>query len=180
MNIPYLPEGHNDLTRIIRYWADQNTIDIYLDLLAILLEDLELPNGHSQLVTNTGKPKSTYILATTLGMHYLLAFHRRQEKAFFILPRSYELGNSLFEITGHFSPLTGERDVPPAYGLTRDLRGVLADKQVIRDWKAAAKAEIDRQSQSTFKRYHKPALYEAACNPEYREVVFYQAFNNET
>lgn len=178
MNIPSLPEGHHDLTRIVRYWGDQNTIDSYLDLLASLLRDLDLPNGHPQLVTNTGKPKSVYILATTLGMRYLLAFHRRREMAFLILPRGYEYGHSLFEITGHFDALTGERDVPPAYGLTRNLRGVLEDNQVLRDWKAAAKAEINRQSQSTFKRYHRPAVYEAACNPEYRELVFYQAFND--
>ena len=69
MNIPYLPEGHNDLTRIIRYWADQNTIDIYLDLLAILLEDLELPNGHSQLVTNTGKPQTRCHLVSPLAIN---------------------------------------------------------------------------------------------------------------
>ncbi|MDO4245249.1 MAG: hypothetical protein Q4C89_04440 [Deinococcus sp.] len=179
MNIPNLPEGHHDLIRIVHHWGDQSTIDTYLDLLSVLLEGLDLPNGHPQLVTNTGKPKSVYVLATTLGMRYLLAFHRRQEMAFLILPRGYEHGHPLFESMGHFDALRGERDVPPAYGLTRNLRGVLENEQVVKDWKAAARAEINRQSQSTFKRHHKPALYEAARNSEYRELVFYQAFNSE-
>lgn len=178
MTVTFLPKGHSELTRVIRYWGDQNTTQTYLNLMDALLSELDLPNGDPRLVTNSGGPKSTYILPITLGMRYLLAFHRRKEMAFLILPRSYEIGHPLFEFVGHFSPLAGENDIPPAYGLTRSLQTLVENEQVLSDWKAAARAEVNRQRQSSFRRYHKPAVYEAARNPDYREMVFDQSFND--
>lgn len=177
MTVRQLPAGHEDLTRLVRRWGDVNTIGQYLDLMRFVLEAVGLPNGDPRLVTSTPGKGSRYALPLTVGMRYIFAFNRPRASAFLILPRQYEHGHPLCEATGHFDPLTGEREVPPAYGLIRHLSALKQNEQVLRDWSQAARAEISRQSQSTFRRYHKPAVYEAACDPAYREVVFYQAFN---
>lgn len=173
-----LPAGHEELTRLVRRWGDVNTIQQYLELMRFILEALELPNGDPRLVTSTPRTNSRYALPLTVGMRYILAFHKSREAVFLILPRNYERGHVLFESTGHFDALTGERDVPPAFGLARNLHALGNNEQLLGDWAAAARAEISRQSKSTFRRYHKPAVYEAARDPVYREVVFDQAFND--
>ncbi|GAA5534241.1 hypothetical protein [Deinococcus aluminii] len=178
MTVRQLPAGHEDLTRLVRKWGDTNTIGQYLDLMGFILEALELPNGDPRLVTSTPRTNGRYSLPLTVGMRYILAFHKSRESAFLILPRNYERGHVLFESTGHFDALTGERDVPPALGLARNLQALQENEQVLRDWAKAARAEISRQSQSTFRRHHKPAVYEAARDTTYRDVVFYQAFND--
>jgi len=172
-----LLEGHGELTRTIRKWGDEATVSQYLDLMRFILEALALSNGDPRLVTSIPKATGRYALPMTLGMRYILAFNRPRASAFLILPRQYEQGHALCEITGHFDALRAERDVPPAYGLIRNLVALRESEAVLADWKAAARAEIDRQSQSTFRRHHKPAVYAAACDPDYREVVLYQAFN---
>ncbi|TDE85284.1 hypothetical protein [Deinococcus sp. S9] len=178
MNVRQLPAGHEDLIRLIRKWGDVTTIGQYLDLMSCILEAVDLPNGDPRLVTNTRKPRDLHLMPATIGMRFVLAFDRRRESVFMILPYWYEHGHALCEATGRFSNMAGEKDMPPAYDLIRNLSALQENEVLLKDWKIAARFEISRQSRSTFRKHHKPAVYEAARDPAYREVVFGQAFDD--
>ncbi|WP_034388885.1 hypothetical protein [Deinococcus sp. YIM 77859] len=174
----WLPDGHEELTRLVRKWGDVNTIRQYLELMDFILEAVALPNGDPRLVTNTRKPNDIHLMPVTIGMRFVLAFARRDESAFIILPRHYERGHPLCEFTGHFGTMPRDHEPPPAWGLVRHLSALRRDETLLQAWAEAARAEISRQSKSTFRRHHKPAVYEAARNPAYRDVVFDQALND--
>ncbi|MEW6420819.1 MAG: hypothetical protein AB1511_03700 [Deinococcota bacterium] len=178
MTARQLPAGHEAFTRLLRRWGDVNTIGQYLDLMRLILAAVDLPNGDPRLVTSMPSSNSRYSLPLTVGMRSILAFHKSRESAFLILPRNGERGQVLFESTGHFDALPGEREIPPAFGLARNLHALGNHAEGLRDWATAARAEMTRQSKSTFRRDHQPAHYEAARDPAYRDVVFDQAFND--
>lgn len=185
---PSIQDGESsDLSRLIervRMAGSRSSLEAYLDLVKLLLDDLELDGTDQRLSMSI--PKSGHgwgFLPVSLNNRYVVALHggSGEELIGVIFGPDFERRQDLTAKVafGRFKALPGEdpKDVPFIVE-ARSAADVLRDEEFRVGWLHAARHELERGRSSPYRRFHVPEFYQLAMDSVYRKGVLDKAFSS--
>jgi hypothetical protein len=178
-----IENGHQRLVERVRLAPSREWIDQYFSLLRDLLIATGLTNDDARLVTSIPKNSGGWFLPVTINNRYALAPYRNKTEFqigiiygadFLQLP---ELRKQV-DHYGYFKQMRGEEQIEtPLFLRFNEISDLmLFDQQFKAGWIDAAKVEAGRAKNSPFRKFHEPAVYEAAMNLSYRKKLLDDAF----
>lgn len=173
---------HQLLVERIRLFPSRLWATSYFDLMRELIEATALDKNDQRLVTSIPQNPGNWLLPMTINQRYVLAPNRKRKEFLIgiifgaIFKTEAEL-DSLTSHWGRFDPLRGESEFSTPYFLRFKAEDAAAFPEIFKaGWIRAVKAELDRATSSSFRKFHQPLVYEAAVNGRYRKNLLDEAF----
>ena len=150
----------------------------YLDLVAVLIEALDVSADDPRLVLSIPARKSRNYpssLAATINKRYVLNINGEKSSSGAvgaIFPATYKRRiEKCCGPTSAFKRHTGEADAPPIWAPFFPADRLLENAEDRESWLRQAKAELHRGKSSPFKKHHEKYLYAVAMDLDLREKV---------
>jgi hypothetical protein len=192
------------LIKRVKRSPSREWIDRYFDLMESLISATDLENGDPRLVTSIpgrkysvpmSLPVSTnnrYALAMDVGHKHISShvvvdseYMSKVQNDYVVgiiygtefdrLPEDFKMAEVIYY--GHFDSLVYEKTLPPFFLRLKNPEHLLMPGPLRDGWISAARAEIERSKGSPYRRAHRPIVYKAAVNREYRKTVLDKAFS---
>lgn len=173
------PNNHERLVDTVSRAPDRQWAESYFELGSDLISETGLGSDDPRLVMSL--PRKGTLPITVNNRYVLVAFRDGKSGTEFILPGDQGgvhqyLSRSANKI--RFNAIYDEHESKRPWLVRFDGNPqTSADDRFRRFWLTAVKTEMARIEKSPYRRYHQPAFYRAAADPDYREHVFSEAFD---
>lgn len=189
LNSAELPEGstitldesdHESLVGVLEQAPSRDWVETTLLMLGDLIGEFDLSVDDPRLVTTVGKGDR---IAVSVNNRYVLNANFTSRPRFAMIADKRIVTEHGLEETAdeysRFDTLSGEYEDEVPYYLTfnRGFDGAMTE-ELREAWLEGVSEEVDRAKGSPYKQHHRPLLYKAAVDPEYREKVLDDAFTD--
>jgi 5-methylcytosine-specific restriction protein A len=201
-HVPYDAQAHQELIDYLKEVApNRSWMNLYFDLVKDLLESTCLVNSDKRLVLTMPEDKGwRYFLPVIINTRYVLAafywkdnsipaarfadyddvvsvgmiYGRRLWDSMSLSERdkTYNLGIQIKELTEFYAHIQGE-EWPPVYLHLKDISYANDFKS---EWVLRSQIERERFTGSINRHRHRPVIYKATVDQEYRASVLNEAF----
>lgn len=177
-SIPVEQSNHEYLAEVLRDAPRKDWVDTALDVLHDLIGEFNLLSEDPRLVTSTGKGDR---IAVSINNRYVqnAVFTGQPRVGLLVDWETAEEGDLLELVDSHsrFDPLSGESEHETPYFLSFE-RGSESEltSHLREGWLQGVETELERASGSPYRSSHRPLLYKAAVDLDYRNKLLDEAF----
>ncbi|WP_144263716.1 zinc-binding metallopeptidase family protein [Haloglomus irregulare] len=171
--LPVGRDSHDDLVEVVETAPSREWVDNFLDLVAELIEITGVTPDDEQLVMSIRTDQKS--LPISLGNRYCLKGYLKDEKLGVILPHGSAAVDDLQEKGVDIGQFNGGEDPPHWYSFSASSADDVTLGEYHEDWQRAVDAERERGHRRVRGDAHKPAVYRAATDSNYRRRLLNDA-----